>query len=431
MNANTSEPLRPLFFIVRPGDQRMVPLIAVDELPAFVTIQGAPKTLTVNEITGMVSVGTYEVRDKQHVVEGVYANKPPSHERSCILVAHEKQAASTISEGTTLSCSATLTSNTPAINTAPGVKVYCDHWIATGACSFVQKGCHYKHEMPLTAEGLAAIGQPDIPAWYRRKYGVASLHLAPGMTTPSYSINDSRAHQSNNWWNPANQGARENNTGAYGGHQFGARGARGKGRQANKPMRSTAEEDAIQARREAAAKALDLQEEKRRQAMQNKYKSLSPDRDSVFKHDPNFDSGFDSEAECSSLMSDQDRYEVMSDAAFEAEQLERVRRVHASRSAAAAAAASASAASASDSSALSVLPGRAQGRQGGGKNGNRRNARGGKKHSKQAGVNGNGYGNGYVNGNGHGNRSGGDGANGKQYVKHMKKCVADKAVVRI
>lgn len=424
MNINISEPLRPLFFVVRPGDQRMVPLIAVDELPTFVTIQGVPRTLTVNEITGMVSVGAYEVRDKQHVVEGVYANKPPSHERSSMQDTHEKQALSTIPGGTSPSCSATLTNDTLSINTAPGVKVYCDHWIATGACSFVQKGCHYKHEMPLTAEALAAIGQPDIPAWYRRKYGVASLHLAPGMTVPSYSINDSRAHQSNNWWNPANQGARENIAGAYGGHQFGARGTRGKGRQANKPMRSTVEEDAIQARREAAAKALDLQEEKRRQAMQNKYKSLSPDRDSVFKHDPNFDSGFDSEAECSSLMSDQDRYEVMSDAAFEAEQLERVRRVHASRSASAAAAAAASgsaSASTSDSSALSALPGRVQAPQGGSKKGNRRNARGGKKHSKKASGNG--------NANGNGNNSSGDGGKGKQDVKHMNKSVADKAIV--
>lgn len=417
MSANMSSPLRPLFFVVRPSDQRMVPLVAMDELPPFVTIQGVPRTLTAIETTGMISVGAYEVRGNQHVVEGVYANKPPNPESRSAPEAQVQQAYPPVSGIPTLSTNVTSPSKaeSTATKTTPGTKIYCDHWIATGACSFVQKGCHYKHEMPMTREALAAIGQPDIPAWYRRRYNVTSLNLAPGMTSPSYSINDSRAHHSNNWRNSNNQGGREHNAGSPVRRPFATRGPRGQGRQYNKPVTPTTEDDTEDSRREAtAARNLDREAEKRRQAMQSKYKSLAPDRNSVFTHDPEFNSGFDSEAECSSLMSDQDRYDTMSDATFEAEQRNRVRRVHASRSASANASASAS----EGSSGLSAVREKGQAGQRAGKAGNRRGSRGGRKHGKSS------------SGTASVDVNAGGAGNGKAPVTDMRKIVADKAVVQ-
>lgn len=49
---------RPQFFLTRPGDF-MIPLIAVDELPPNVQLNGVPRFLTPSETRGMISMGEY------------------------------------------------------------------------------------------------------------------------------------------------------------------------------------------------------------------------------------------------------------------------------------------------------------------------------------------------------------------------------------
>lgn len=62
------QPLKPAFFVTRQNGS-MVPLIPMDELPSTVNIRNVSRSLTPHDITGMTSVGTYEARHLQHVVD--------------------------------------------------------------------------------------------------------------------------------------------------------------------------------------------------------------------------------------------------------------------------------------------------------------------------------------------------------------------------
>ena len=62
-------PGRPQFFCTRP-DGSLTPLVAVDELPANVTIHGAPRIITAGETQGMTSCGLATQRAEPWSVEG-------------------------------------------------------------------------------------------------------------------------------------------------------------------------------------------------------------------------------------------------------------------------------------------------------------------------------------------------------------------------
>lgn len=63
-----SIPLRPLHFVSRP-DGKFTALVAVDELPSFISIRGIPRVLDQNGIEGMISLGTLPDRGQKYTVD--------------------------------------------------------------------------------------------------------------------------------------------------------------------------------------------------------------------------------------------------------------------------------------------------------------------------------------------------------------------------
>jgi hypothetical protein len=63
-------PNRPQFFCTRP-DGSLTPLLAVDELPPGLVIQGLPRALTAGDTQGMTSCGLVSARSEPWPVEGV------------------------------------------------------------------------------------------------------------------------------------------------------------------------------------------------------------------------------------------------------------------------------------------------------------------------------------------------------------------------
>lgn len=63
-----STPLRPQFFCSRPNGV-LTPLVAVDELPASLSIRGAPRALSPSDTQGMTSLGALVPRGHTYVVD--------------------------------------------------------------------------------------------------------------------------------------------------------------------------------------------------------------------------------------------------------------------------------------------------------------------------------------------------------------------------
>ena len=64
-------PLRPQHFVSR-QDGTLTALIAVDELPSCITVQGVPRVLNQSDTQGMTSLGTIPSRGQTYVVDYVH-----------------------------------------------------------------------------------------------------------------------------------------------------------------------------------------------------------------------------------------------------------------------------------------------------------------------------------------------------------------------
>jgi hypothetical protein len=214
-----AEPLRPQFFVTRQNGT-MIPLIAADELPSTVSIRGVPRLLSPHDISGMTSIGTFNSRHRQYVVEDMntargfqphrgmpdkslysFGFAPPGrrvdqglfHSNQDSLVPTPPRAfgieeqppssAKPISIPTAAPVEAGSTASLPPfhhnvpdlpIHHSTGVKEYCSYWLRHGECDYAQQGCLYKHEMPLDRTALERLGYRDIPRWYREKHGLGS-----------------------------------------------------------------------------------------------------------------------------------------------------------------------------------------------------------------------------------------------------------------
>ncbi|KAL4887046.1 hypothetical protein BJY04DRAFT_213009 [Aspergillus karnatakaensis] len=210
-----SNVLRAQFFCSRP-DGTLTPLVAVDELPANITIRGVPRVLSPGETQGMTSLGSLSSRGQCFTVEGAAApaSRPPStgagatghrtrghdlHASLLRMIADENIPANqrmALSSMMQQSVSSTWHGNNPSTagwlvpnnggspNTSSGQqtphfrnikKEYCSYWIRHGECDYQQQGCLYKHEMPHDRSMLEKLGLRDIPRWYREKYNIASI----------------------------------------------------------------------------------------------------------------------------------------------------------------------------------------------------------------------------------------------------------------
>lgn len=219
-----SEPLKPQFFVLRQNGS-LVPLIAMDEIPHNIRITDVPRSMSIQETTGMTNIGPFPSRHRHYVM--VDTNSAPNRfnalqfldtiepssdedklsrtpvRRPVDLVSAPRRSYG-IEERPPSSLEAPVSTTPPGapIDSAfgtfeplpqwkdtselgnrsiiPGKKIYCTHWMSTGECDYAQQGCLYKHEMPLKLEILNALGYQDIPKWYREKYGVGRLTAAPG-----------------------------------------------------------------------------------------------------------------------------------------------------------------------------------------------------------------------------------------------------------
>lgn len=230
-----SEILKPQFFVLRQNGS-LVPLIAMDEMPHNIRIEGVPRTMTLKDTVGMVNIGEYPSRHGHHQVQDTnslsetykhISSRPTRSTRPSMVqdARLTEQVASPISIKSPVELFAagpkkaygieeqppsdselenTATVITPKNRIAEifgqvkelpawkdtsklgprelirGKKIYCTHWMSTGECDYAQQGCLYKHEMPLDIEILNFLGYQDIPKWYREQHGMGRLTATPG-----------------------------------------------------------------------------------------------------------------------------------------------------------------------------------------------------------------------------------------------------------
>ncbi|KAJ5168097.1 uncharacterized protein N7482_003691 [Penicillium canariense] len=226
-----SSQARPSFFCSRPNGV-LTPLIALDDLPAQVTIRGVARILTAGETQGMTSCGVVAPRSEPWTLDGTaptshggIINKGDLAELQAVLL--KIMADDNVATHLRMSIKGILYRgldaayilDTPASNAAAGQstspvlydnaagnagntdntgnygnygngkqslnhkKEYCSYWIRHGECDYQQQGCLYKHEMPTDPFMLEKLGLRDIPRWYREKYNVPSL-LQPSFSNP-------------------------------------------------------------------------------------------------------------------------------------------------------------------------------------------------------------------------------------------------------
>jgi len=333
--------LKPQYFITRQNGA-LVPLIALDELPANVQVRGVPRSLTPFDIAGMTSLGLCESRHQFYVVEGINNTKfeqfsgmlPPrsSIHLSCrpVVSLPTSQAAPSFvlpaespfpeqrrSDSTSTStvsfdqsvATATRTSANPSASTSPepaavpawrknatseevkpapsvpitGQKVYCSYWLRKGECDFAQQGCIYKHEMPTDLATLLTVGFTDIPLWYRQRHGLGSLHVENGQSKPSFGIVDpSAVARGFRVGDDAKRMIRNQLGSSYRGRGANFGGSnKHNDRNGKKAEQEREDERKREEEKMAAALKLDEAEEKERKALMEKYKSLKPERRSV------------------------------------------------------------------------------------------------------------------------------------------------------
>ncbi|EED17712.1 conserved hypothetical protein [Talaromyces stipitatus ATCC 10500] len=150
--------IRPQFFLVRENDT-IVPLIALDELPVEITINGIPRQLGMADTGGMTSVGKVPSRGVVYVVTGVSKDSGSPEGKNDRFGKGRGRYGDKKHGG----------------QTSQGQKEYCSYWIRHGECMFQQQGCIYKHVMPMDPETMKKVGLNDIPPWYQKKFGVPSL----------------------------------------------------------------------------------------------------------------------------------------------------------------------------------------------------------------------------------------------------------------
>lgn len=250
-----SEILKPQFFVLRQNGS-LVPLVAMDEMPHNIRIEGVPRTMTLKDTVGMVNIGEYSSRHGHHQVQDTnslsesYKNMSSRPIRPTMIqdARLTEQVASPVfiktpvglfSAGpkkaygieeqppfdTELESNSTVktpkdkiaeifgsvkelpawkdTSRLGPRELVRGKKIYCTHWMSTGECDYAQQGCLYKHEMPLDIEILNFLGYQDIPKWYREQHGMGRLTATPGSGASISGPNLQSAAASVGSWRPS------------------------------------------------------------------------------------------------------------------------------------------------------------------------------------------------------------------------------------
>ncbi|EZF79893.1 hypothetical protein H110_08245 [Trichophyton rubrum MR1448] len=205
-------PLRPLHFLSR-EDGTLTALVAVDELPHYVSIRGVPRTLNHSDTQGMTSLGTVKSRGQFYLIDSAIQHTPKSVGEKTNNSGRQVVAAAargledfgqlaTAPQNPTADASAGQNPDWTLVTTGgaqtstkhssghrhgkggqngnSAKKEYCSFWLRHGECDYQQQGCIFKHEMPTDKPTLDKLGLRDIPRWYREKHGVKGLGGAAG-----------------------------------------------------------------------------------------------------------------------------------------------------------------------------------------------------------------------------------------------------------
>ncbi|KAK5105472.1 hypothetical protein LTS08_001749 [Lithohypha guttulata] len=250
-----AEPLRARFYFLR-SDGCPVPLIAMDELPQSIQIEGVPRILSVEDIaqTNMVAApGKHEARHELHRIIDINKNsalsafnqrqshdclnpaaaefvgsktQPPAADTDLTApgksygVAEQKPGSTGFQP---ISTPVNEQSEEPFSKFGPlsqwqsmsdsdsrlppkGKKAYCSHWMSTGECDYAQQGCLYKHIMPMDLDTLNHLGFQDIPKWFREKHGIGRMNAVPGSGAHYRSFSPSPSPMQANWRTGARNG---------------------------------------------------------------------------------------------------------------------------------------------------------------------------------------------------------------------------------
>jgi hypothetical protein len=197
-------PTKPHFFVVRPGsttrtdsagnvvtEPRIVPLIPLDHFPEWMEVDGVSRLIPFEETVGMVNLGTfaapndkYRLRfiDLQHVGddgEGVtQAEASAPSTTTCRTSSQDfgSAAADELHGGRIMERhqmgslgDKKRSDRHPASDAAPKTKKQdkpCFAWCHRGSCAWGDS-CSFAHEMPLTPQGLKAVGLARPPHWWQ------------------------------------------------------------------------------------------------------------------------------------------------------------------------------------------------------------------------------------------------------------------------
>jgi hypothetical protein len=196
-------PTKPHFFIVRPGsttrtdsagnvvtEPRIVPLIPLDHFPEWMEVEGVSRLISFEETVGMVNLGTFAAAsdkyrlkfiDLQNVGDdGEGVTQPgasaPSTTTRCASSQDLGSALDELHGGSIIErhgignrVDARRSDGRPASDAAPkmrGKDKHCFSWCQKGSCARGDN-CSFTHEMPLTPQGLKAVGLAQPPLWWQ------------------------------------------------------------------------------------------------------------------------------------------------------------------------------------------------------------------------------------------------------------------------
>ncbi|KAL1617593.1 hypothetical protein SLS56_010916 [Neofusicoccum ribis] len=181
--------LRPNWFIQRENGA-YVPVIPVDELPPDIDLEGAPRSLKMEDAQGMKFLEklpfngqTYSLAKSLRPLQLSSSARPSGsqsisdHDREP-RKPNEQERMQKEDPKTTAAALPKFEFN-PAVRTRPlppsgrepdqTKKEYCTYWIKTGECDFMQQGCLFKHEMPDLKTLREKVGIHSVPHWYQVK----------------------------------------------------------------------------------------------------------------------------------------------------------------------------------------------------------------------------------------------------------------------
>ncbi|KAH7170839.1 hypothetical protein EDB81DRAFT_181325 [Dactylonectria macrodidyma] len=229
-------PPKPLFYLIRPGQERFttegklivqpgtaVPLVPIDWLPRWLEIDGVPRNLRPEDTVGMTNLGSYHAEPEAYVLnffrldddtesqsqsQSQYQSHDKSEGNEGTDEARTESLSSSLTESSSSAGSASAnslrptpvkapaqglassrfnTSNTQHIdsllphaapNTPAKAKgLFCRFWCHNGTCKWGTI-CRYQHTMPTTAEDLQSVGLKKLPDWWLAT--TSELPMLPG-----------------------------------------------------------------------------------------------------------------------------------------------------------------------------------------------------------------------------------------------------------